>query len=585
MFEMLGRDAFGRTGVIRTRHGKIRTPTVLPVINPTRQSIAPSEIMDMGADGIITNAFLLYRNPEIRRRVLKEGVHGYLGVECPVATDSGGYQIYRGGEVKAKPEEIHSFQAEIGSDLAVVLDVPPGDKMDEDETARCVLESVDRSRDLVSSKPEGPLWYGVIHLTPHAAIRRKEAREINRMPFDVFALGSCVGSLIEYRFESHIDRVLDTCRRLRPSRPRHVFGVGHPFFLALSACFGGDLFDSAMYVLAAQGGRYLTPSGTMRVSELRELPCNCPVCVDSGPGIFSAQNGVDLLSRHNLYATFEEMRRVRQAIHDGRLWELAQLRSRSHPKLLGALHAGLRRHRPFLESVDPITKRSALFYSGPETRARPEVTRARRLAKERLMPCPTYHHPLYGEVPEAASACYPFGQTELPKSLEVRIQGTGSEIDPRETVRASIDLQFGRGCGEAYEPFEIRRSRRTGRIREIRRGQKLLGVFRAKDFQFLPTFEGAMVLRSAQDPPANRVAVSEEAAPFVAEGRSAFAKFVTECDPDVLPGQEVLLVDEADVLLAAGTAVMNRGEMLDFEAGVAARIRHVAKTSATRTAP
>ncbi|MBU7004570.1 MAG: hypothetical protein HXS50_03320, partial [Theionarchaea archaeon] len=50
MFEMIDRDAFGRLGYLKTEHGKIRTPTVLPVISPTRQIIGANEIVDsMGA--------------------------------------------------------------------------------------------------------------------------------------------------------------------------------------------------------------------------------------------------------------------------------------------------------------------------------------------------------------------------------------------------------------------------------------------------------------------------------------------------------------------------------------------------------
>lgn len=43
-----------------------------------------------------------------------------------------------------------------------------------------------------------------------------------------------------------------------------------------------------------------------------------------------------LISQHNLYVSFSEMRRVRQAIYDGSLMELVEKRCRSHPTLLDA---------------------------------------------------------------------------------------------------------------------------------------------------------------------------------------------------------------------------------------------------------
>lgn len=575
MFEMIDRDAFGRLGVLRTEHGTINTPTVLPVINPFKQTIPPSQIVEStGTQALITNAFILFRDPDARRRVLEIGIHDYLGVDCPVATDSGGYQIYRGQRVAVRPEEIHAFQAEIGSDLAVVLDVPPSDEMDERRSRLCVEESIRRARSLARSMPEGPLWYGVVHLTPHAALRRREAVAIAKLPFDVFALGSCVGSLVEYRFEPQIDRVMDTAKRLSPERPRHIFGVGHPMFLALSVAFGGDIFDSAMYALSAEGGRYLTPNGTMRLDGLTELPCSCPVCSRSTPEQLAGPGGVPLLAMHNLHATFEELRRVRQAIRDNRLWELAQARSRSHPNLLGAFDSALRRNRAILESSDPLTKRSALLYSGPESRLRPEVTRARRMIRERVPAGPTYAHPLYGRVPAVLALCYPFGQTELPPRLEALVKRPSETPSDIEVVKGSLDYQFGPGSGDALEPFQVFRSPKTGRIRIVRRGDSLLGTMRAKDFFFLPTMEGAQILLSGLPFPASRIMMSDEAKDFVSMGRSAFAKFVECCDPGIVPGQEVMLVDRNDQLLATGTALMNSREMGSFRVGVAAKIRH-----------
>jgi len=574
LFEMLDRDAFGRLGVLKTNHGDINTPTVLPVVNPFRETLTPSEIIGAGASALITNAFILYSKPDVRKRVLEVGVHDYLGVDCPIATDSGGYQIYRGKRIDVSPQAIHEFQAQIGSDLAVVLDVPPRDDMSESQTRACIRESVNRSRELCSSRPPGPLWYGVVHLTPHTPLRRGEAREISKMPFDVYALGSCVGSLIEYRFESHLDRAVDTAKRLPPDRPRHVFGVGHPMFLALSVAFGGDLFDSAMYALSAQEGRYLTPNGTLRVDGLAELPCSCPVCSQASPKeMYVGDEGVRLLARHNLYTTFEELRRVRQAIRDNRLWELAQTRCRSHPKLLGAFCTTLRQHRAFLEQVDPVAKKSAFFYSGPESRLRPEVTRARRQAQHRLPSALTFKHPLYGRIPYVASYCYPFGQTELPIQLEELVERKDEQLPDTDVVKGAIDFQFGPGCGEALEPFGVVRSK-TGRIRKVKRQGTLLGTMRAKDFFFLPTMEGASILRSHLPYPSMRIVVSDDAVPFVSGGKSAFAKFVQTCDPDVLPGQEVLIVDRNDGLLATGTSMMNSSEMRSFKVGMAAKVRH-----------
>ncbi len=576
MFEMNSRDAFGRIGSLTTAHGDIITPTILPVVDPIQQEIPPARILEeTDACALITNAFLLYRDEKSRKKVLETGIHDFLGVDCPVATDSGGYQIYRGRRVGVSPDKIHMFQADIGSDLAVVLDMPPRDDMDLQQASICIDTSIDRSRELMGSAPEGPLWYGVVHLTPHDRLRDREIKAISGMDFDVFALGSCVGSLIEYRFESHLDRLMKTARQLDPSVPRHVFGAGHPMFLAISAAFGGDLFDSAMYTLAASDGRYLTENGTRRVDDMLELPCDCPACRDSDPeDMVQGARGRKLLSLHNLHNTFRELRKTREAIRSNSLWELVQTRCRSHPRLLGAVAGALEGHGDFLQTVDPLYKKSALFHLGPETSQRPEVKRAARRARERLPDSNVHHHPLYGDIPWAVSLCYPFGQTVLPSELEGDFQEVEERTGSQEIVEGSIDYQLGPGCGRCLRPYDIFRSPRTNRIRGIEREGDQLGVFRANDFAFLPSMLGASILKEYLPWPSLRVAVSEEAVPFVSKGRSAFAKFVDDCDPELIPGQQVFLVDGEDELLATGTANMNAREMECFDVGVAVRVRH-----------
>jgi len=89
-----------------------------------------------------------------------------------------------------------------------------------------------------------------------------------------------------------------------------------------------------------------------------------------------------LLAEHNLHACFGAIREVRQAIFEGDLWGLAERRARAHPALLDALRE-LRRHNEFLEEFEPVSRRGALYYVGPETAHRPILHRFRRRLVER----------------------------------------------------------------------------------------------------------------------------------------------------------------------------------------------------------
>ena len=69
-----------------------------------------------------------------------------------------------------------------------------------------------------------------------------------------------------------------------------------------------------------------------------------------------------------------ELRRIRQAIYEGSLMELVEERCRAHPALLDAVRQ-LGMYAEDLEKYDPRSKKSAFFYTGPESLGRPEVLR------------------------------------------------------------------------------------------------------------------------------------------------------------------------------------------------------------------
>jgi predicted RNA-binding protein (TIGR00451 family) len=67
--------------------------------------------------------------------------------------------------------------------------------------------------------------------------------------------------------------------------------------------------------------------------------------------------------------------------------------------------------------------------------------------------------------------------------------------------------------------------------------------------------------------------VQDDVSEFIKDGRSVFAKHVVKCDKAIVPGQQVLVVNEKGELLASGDALMNQKEMHDFTKGAAVTIR------------
>lgn len=157
---------------------------------------------------------------------------------------------------------------------------------------------------------------------------------------------------------------------------------------ALAVALGCDFFDSAAYAIYAREDRYMTEQRTIKLDKLRYFPCSCPVCVKNDPQNVIALTKAErqkMLALHNLYVSFSELKRIKQTIIEGRLWEHLELRAHGHPALLQALK-NLKKHSESLEKHSPVTKKSGLFFFSALGLIRPEVIRYRRKIFERYSP-------------------------------------------------------------------------------------------------------------------------------------------------------------------------------------------------------
>lgn len=140
-------------------------------------------------------------------------------------------------------------------------------------------------------------------------------------------------------------------------------------------------------------------------------------------------------------------------------------------------------------------------------------------------------------------------------------------------LRAVADFLFDSGAGAELFPDGVKVTKTMGRIRQVWSGKEILCTIRASDGFIVLNRKGAEILHGALKFPRLRVAMSEVAAPFVAQGKTVFAKHVVDADPEIRPGEEVLIVDGGDRLLGSGKAILNGEEMVAFQFGVAVRIR------------
>ena len=387
-FEIKDKDLLGRIGKLKTKSGTVETPLLFPVINPSSQLVPPQRLKDtFGFEAVITNAYILKKRFE--NKPATQGLHKFLDFDGAVMTDSGAYQILVYGNVEVNQPEIVQYQEKIGSDIATILDIPTGWKITQEQATTTVKETLKRAKAFFKTKTRDDiLWVGPVQGGRHLDLVAKSAAEMSKLPFQIHALGSPTEVMESYRFDVLADMITTAKKNLPPERPLHLFGAGHPIMFSLAVALGCDFFDSAAYALYARENRYMTENGTWQLSELDYFPCQCPKCATATPQEVMAKPQKErktFLAEHNLYVCAAELKRIKQAIKDGRLWEHVQMRTHAHPALFTALKK-LKAHADFIENYSPTSKKRGLFFYNSVDLARPEVTHYRKRMLKRYAP-------------------------------------------------------------------------------------------------------------------------------------------------------------------------------------------------------
>jgi predicted RNA-binding protein (TIGR00451 family) len=144
-----------------------------------------------------------------------------------------------------------------------------------------------------------------------------------------------------------------------------------------------------------------------------------------------------------------------------------------------------------------------------------------------------------------------------------------------QKIRSVANYQFGRGVGSSFFPDEVRLvySKRTGKIRHIYLGKELLATLQPTTGRFILTIAGAKRMVDVVEPLRLWVRIQDDVEPFIAKGRSVYAKHVVDADSGIRPQEEVIVVNGKNEAVAVGRALLTGKEMLAFKRGVAVRVR------------
>ena len=370
-FQVTHRDGAARRGELQTPHGVIQTPAFMPVgTRGAVKAITQRHLEEIGAEIILGNTYHLYLKPGDSLIARCGGLHRFIGWDRPILTDSGGYQIFSlapmrriredGAEFRSHldgsmhlltPERAADIQAQLGSDIAMVLDeciASPAASADAANAMRRSVRWASRARarllQLREDAPSAPdvlvinpgqAQFGIIQGGVYPELRTESVEATVALGFEAYAIGGLsVGEPVEVMYEV----VGHTAPLLPQDRPRYLMGTGMPDDLVECVARGIDLFDCVLPTRNARNGQLLTRSGPLVIKNARYaedvLPpdpaCRCYTCRHFSRAylrhlyVVGEMSAATLSTIHNLYFYLDTMRGIREAIMFGTFEKLRQ---------------------------------------------------------------------------------------------------------------------------------------------------------------------------------------------------------------------------------------------------------------------
>jgi queuine tRNA-ribosyltransferase len=351
-FTVTATDGSARAGVLRTAHGDVPTPAFMPVgTKATVKSLHPDEVRESGAHILLGNTYHLHFRPGADLIAELGGLHAFMGWDGPILTDSGGFQVfslrdtiaavddegvtfrsvYDGATERFTPELVAQVQAQLGSDVAMCLDVCPPAGVGRAELDQAVrLTTAWAARQLEAPRALGQLLFGITQGGSNRELRTRSIEEIAALGFDGHALGGL--SVGEPRPET-LEAVAWAAPLLPADRPRYFMGIGDPHGILDVIARGIDLFDCVLPTRMGRTGTALTSHGRLNLRNARfardprplDERCACQACTRFSRAyirhLVNQQEllGLRLLSLHNLRFLLDLTANARAAIEAGRL--------------------------------------------------------------------------------------------------------------------------------------------------------------------------------------------------------------------------------------------------------------------------
>lgn len=361
-----------RLGILHTPHGDIQTPAFLPIgTKATVKTLSSQEVKDLGAQIILANTYHLWISPGDELIAKAGGLHKFMNWDGPIFTDSGGFQLFSLGEKRnpsrppltlrggadafpleargiegvviteegvsfrdelggdshlLTPEKSVQIQANLGSDITVVLDEFTGDINNYEKVKATVERTTRWARRAREAHTDKSLQYGVVQGGMFEDLRMQSAKELRELNFEGYCIGGVAvgGESSEEQY-----KVVDmSVPHLPDDKPRHLLGVGTPEQIIEAVKRGIDTFDCVIPTREARHGKVYIEGATLDISKAiyredftpLDPTCDCLVCREYSKAyvhhLFKSGEilGLRLLTMHNVRFYLRLMEKIRQEV-------------------------------------------------------------------------------------------------------------------------------------------------------------------------------------------------------------------------------------------------------------------------------
>ena len=347
-FEVLHTDphSAARHGLLTTAHGKVETPAFMPVGTAGAvKGITPQQLKETGAGIILANTYHLLLRPGVDAVEKVGGLHKFMAWDCPILTDSGGYQVFSlgplakinddgvefashidGAKIYLNAEIATKIQNRLAGDIIMCFDQCTPFGVDTPQLKKAVERTILWAKRCKQTHSNGDqLLFGVVQGGIDLELRTYCASELVKIGFDGYAIG---GLSVGEGHNNMIDTVIHTTQLLPQDKPRYLMGIGTAGDIIAAVKAGVDMFDCVLPTRNGRNAFAFTENGPVRLrnnihinaAEPIEAGCDCYCCKNFSRAalrhFFNSEEmlGPILVSLHNLTFYQRLMAKIRQAL-------------------------------------------------------------------------------------------------------------------------------------------------------------------------------------------------------------------------------------------------------------------------------